>query len=61
MSEQIAARRQLLRFLLASPLLAAPGLLLPRTARSRPELATPETLDDGARYIPDATRGAEGP
>ena len=44
--ETEAARRRLLRFLLASPLLAAPGLLVPNTARSRPEFATPETLDD---------------
>ena len=46
MPEKIIARRRLLRFLLASPLLAAPGLLLPRAARSRPELAMPETLDE---------------
>ena len=44
--ETEAARRRLLRFLLASPLLAAPGLLAPNTASSRPEFATPETLDD---------------
>jgi isopentenyl diphosphate isomerase/L-lactate dehydrogenase-like FMN-dependent dehydrogenase len=46
MTGNILARRRLLRFLLGSPLLAAPGLLLPGAARSRPELAIPETLDE---------------
>lgn len=46
MPEQIAARRCLLRFLLTSPLLATPGLLFSSAARSRPEFAIPETLDD---------------
>lgn len=41
-----AARRQLLRFLLSSPLLAAPGLLGPVRALARPEFAVPESLDE---------------
>lgn len=40
-----AARRRLLRFLLQSPLLAAPGLLGPARALARPEFAVPESLD----------------
>lgn len=40
-----AARRWLLRFLLRSPLLAAPGLLAAGGASARPELAVPESLD----------------
>lgn len=40
------ARRRLLRFLLQSPLLAAPALLGPPGAAARPELATPESLDE---------------
>ncbi len=44
------ARRQLVRFLLQSPLVAAtgllaPGLLMPRPVLARPEFAVPETLD----------------
>lgn len=38
------ARRQLLRFLLASPLLGT--TLWPRAGRARPELATPATVDE---------------
>lgn len=41
-----ASRRELLRFLLASPLLATGGLLLPRELRARPERAVPATLDE---------------
>jgi len=40
------ARRQLLRFLLQSPLLAAPALIGPLRALGRPEFATPESLDE---------------
>jgi len=44
------ARRELVRFLLQSPLVAAtglvaPGLLLPRLVQARPEFAVPETLE----------------
>ena len=41
-----AARRRLLRFLLQSPLLAAPGLLGPVRALARPEFAVPGSLDE---------------
>lgn len=41
-----AARRRLLRFLLQSPLLAAPGVLGPVRALARPEFAVPATLDE---------------
>jgi isopentenyl diphosphate isomerase/L-lactate dehydrogenase-like FMN-dependent dehydrogenase len=40
------ARRQLLRFLLQSPLLATPAMLAPGNALGRPEFATPESLDE---------------
>ena len=40
------ARRQLLRFLLRSPMLAVPGLLGPLGARARPEFAMPESIDE---------------
>lgn len=40
-----AARRRLLRFMLHSPLLAAPGLLGPGRVLARPERAVPESLD----------------
>jgi isopentenyl diphosphate isomerase/L-lactate dehydrogenase-like FMN-dependent dehydrogenase len=39
-------RRRFLRFLLASPLLAAPALLAPLRSLARPEFAVPESLDD---------------
>ncbi|MEO8224573.1 MAG: alpha-hydroxy acid oxidase [Gammaproteobacteria bacterium] len=41
-----AARRRLLRYLLQSPLLGAPGLLAPLRAFARPEYAVPESLDE---------------
>jgi len=41
-----AARRRLLRFLLQSPLLAAPGILGPVRALARPEFAVPGSLDE---------------
>lgn len=41
-----AARRRLLRFLLQSPLLAAPGILGPVRALARPEFAIPGSLDE---------------
>lgn len=40
------ARRRLLRFLLQSPLLAAPALFGPARVHGRPEFAIPETLDE---------------
>ncbi len=40
------ARRRLLRFLLRSPLLAAPALFGPARVLGRPEFAIPETLDE---------------
>ncbi len=40
------ARRRLLRFLLQSPLLAAPALFGPSRVLGRPEFAMPETLDE---------------
>jgi 4-hydroxymandelate oxidase len=43
---RIRARRQLLRFLLASPLVGAAGALMPRSGRARPELAVPANLDE---------------
>ena len=40
------ARRRLLRFLLQSPLLAAPALFGPSRALGRPEFAIPEVVDE---------------
>jgi isopentenyl diphosphate isomerase/L-lactate dehydrogenase-like FMN-dependent dehydrogenase len=41
-----SARRELLRFLLQSPLLAAAAVAVPRGVRARPELAVPASVDE---------------